>query len=153
MENPSWLFVIATVIAVVGNVIVFRQLVSHIQRKEKNQENWDAEQELIHFIKRIAVVEAIPMILVGLGILQVLNTEEMEIMLPLGLIILIMFFGIIRIFLLRQEVLTDPSTSDHTKKIISIYSTIFICFVDVIPLISIVIFFLPRTLLESLFRF
>jgi hypothetical protein len=147
LQNPLWLFVIASAICVVGIVSAFKQMVSSIVSSvhmEGPELKSLVAREFRRFIVKLAFIETVPMILLCFGMLQVLGSFQIidhpviEPVVPLIVTLLIMAFGGINIFLTRVLTLQDPYLSDSAKQYVANQSIIVLTLSNAIPLISLV---------------
>ncbi|MDR6226188.1 hypothetical protein [Desmospora profundinema] len=141
MENPSWLFVIATAIAVVGIVIIFKQLISRVHEQG---EKFESKKELASFLMKLAMVEGIPIVMIAFGMMQIMETTGIDYVIPLILIFCFLLFGLIQIFLTRQQVNNDPRTPEQVKRLVSGYSILGAAFASAFPIISIALIFMTQ---------
>ncbi|BCU81010.1 hypothetical protein JIR001_07930 [Polycladomyces abyssicola] len=142
LQNPLWLFVIASAICVVGIFFSFKQMVSNIVSSEYSQELFAKEFE--RFIVRLAAIEAVPVLLIAFGILQIFGSFQIidhpvvEPVVPLIVTLLIMAFGAVNIFLTRMQIQQDPHLTDSAKRYVANQSIIVLALVNALPLISLV---------------
>jgi hypothetical protein len=142
LQNPLWLFVIASAICVVGIVFSFKQMVSNIVSSEYSQDLFAKEFE--RFIVRLVAIEAVPVLLIAFGILQIFGSFHIidhpvvEPVVPLIVTLLIMAFGAVNIFLTRMQIQQDPHLTDSTKRYVANQSIIVLALVNALPLISLV---------------
>ncbi len=139
VSNPAWLFVISSAIAVVGIVLSFKLSVSNLLSAENSGEETlraGFQKEFIRFITRLLFIEALPLILTVWGIIQIFDSVEVEVEIPLILVFLILVFGWIQIFLTRSQVMRDPHSSASLNRHVSNFSMITIALASALPLIS-----------------
>lgn len=139
MGNPSWLLAIASIIAVVGVVIVFKPTIARIQAKGEHEEKIDLQQELSPFLLKVSMIEIVPIILVAFGAMQISELTGINFLFPLVLILGALLFGLLMILLSRQEVINNPRISQKGKMLISVFCMIVLSFVTAIPLISVIL--------------
>ncbi|PTM59841.1 hypothetical protein [Desmospora activa] len=139
MENPSWLFALASIIAVVGIVIVFKSFIGRLQAKGEEAEEIDLQREFAPFLLRVSLVEVVPLVLIAVGTMQIFDGTGSDIIFPLVLILGALLFGCINIFLTRQEVINNPRISEKGKMLLNLFCMVAIAFVTAIPLISVII--------------
>lgn len=136
MENPSWLLVLSSGIAVVGMGIIFRQLLSRFQEQG---EAFDLQKELQSFLTKIVMIEAIPIVLIAWAIMQLFEGAEFDFLIPLFILIGLLLFGFIQVFLVRQQVVHDPRLPEKVKRQATGLSSLGYAFITAIPIISIAI--------------
>jgi F0F1-type ATP synthase membrane subunit c/vacuolar-type H+-ATPase subunit K len=141
--NPAWLFVIAAIIADVGILYSFRKLISPIQAnieegKEINMETFQKEQT--RFFIRVAVVEAIPILLIVFGFAQIEQyVGTINVLFPLAIIIAVFLFAVIRVFTIRRDSVGFKNEApESTKNLVNTYVFIGIALLSAIPLVSVV---------------
>ncbi|MBP3950845.1 hypothetical protein [Bacillus suaedae] len=142
--SPAWLFVLATVIAVVGIGFVFRKMMSTleegiIEKQMVTAESFQKEQS--KFFLKIALVEIIPILFVVLGFTQLATYEvatQTEIVLPLAIVIIIAFFGIWSIVISRRQLLSNEDIPEQTKKLVNTSVFIGMAVINAFPIIAIV---------------
>lgn len=142
--SPAWLFVLATVIAVVGIGFVFRKMMSTleegiIEKQSVTAESFQKEQS--KFFLKIALVEIIPILFVVLGFTQLATYEvatQTEIVLPLSIVIIIAFLGIWSIVISRRQLLSNEDIPEQTKKLVHTSVFIGMAVINAFPIIAIV---------------
>jgi MFS family permease len=142
--NPAWFFVIATIIAVFGILFAFKNLMAHIREKiEKGQEvrGESIQQEQTRFFIKVAMVEAIPILLIVFGFMQIGQIDEQahNTLLPILIILGIVSFAFIQILFLKRDMVGhyDPISSE-SKTLVNTLIMIGLAMVSAIPIVSIV---------------
>lgn len=143
MENPSWLFVLAAAIAVIGIVIAFKQLAASLEEKIFNKERSGQEpfqKDLSSFFIKVAIIEAIPIILIVLGFINIETLPDgrdpSDLTIPLFLVIFSFIFGVLNIFLTRGRLLADQNIEGESKAFINTVIFVGIGMVSAIPIIA-----------------
>ncbi|MBB6452055.1 putative membrane protein YecN with MAPEG domain [Salirhabdus euzebyi] len=146
--NPGWLFVLASLIAVVGITISFRQLITRLEDKLRDSEEVNQktfQKDLSRLFIKIMIIESIPIILIFLGFIE-MNYFELtnlfQVYIPLILVLGILVFGLISIFSTRGAVIAMHEIPKDTRGFI--YTLLFIgmALVSAIPIISIISIFM-----------
>ncbi|GAE25180.1 hypothetical protein JCM9140_1159 [Halalkalibacter wakoensis JCM 9140] len=145
MTSAIWLFVLATVIAVIGIVIQFKKLMVQIQTKIDQNENVTTEslqKENSRFFVRVVMVEVIPIVLVILGFILMESMEgamSLSQVLPALLIVIIsLLFGVINVFLAKNQAISNQDVSIQTKATLTTMTFTGMSLVAAFPIISIV---------------
>jgi hypothetical protein len=140
--NPAWLFVIASVIAVVGILFAFRKMMSQLQEKveEGNEINMESfQKEQTRFFIHVAIVEGFPILLIVFGFGQIEHlVEPVNIFIPLVIIIVIFLASLFSVLTLRRDILGYKELSQGLKNIVNTFVFIGLIFLSAIPTISIV---------------
>jgi hypothetical protein len=140
--NPAWLFVIASIIAVIGILFAFRKMMSHIQGKvekgkEINIESFQKEQT--RFFIHVAIVEGFPILLIVFGFVQIEQlVEPVNILIPLVIIIAVFFASLFSVLTLRKDILGYKESSQGLKNPVNTFVFIGLIFLSAIPTVSIV---------------
>ncbi|GGF26199.1 hypothetical protein GCM10010954_26510 [Halobacillus andaensis] len=149
MLKPSWIFVAASLIAVVGIVFCFKKFMNDIQRKMDNKTPIRAEamqKENSRFFISVAIVEIIPVILIVIGFLMIDSLSEAlsgtEAALPLLIIAAIFLFGVINMVLTNKETLTVGTGQNEEKQAITTFTFIGIALTSSIPIVSVIATFM-----------
>lgn len=142
--SPAWLFVLSTLIAVVGIGVVFRKMMSSLEERIIEKQSVTAEsfqKEQSKFFLKIALVEIIPILFVVLGFTQLATyevTTQTEILFPLAIVIIIAFFGVWSIVISRRELFANENISEQTKKLVNTSVLIGLAVINAFPIIAIV---------------
>jgi hypothetical protein len=145
MNYVGWLFVLAAYIAVIGIFVSFRQMLMAIEGKVEKQERIDQtvfQKELSRFFIRVALIETIPIIIIVAGFIQ-MESQQMglgiyDIILQLGLIMIVLFFGVVNIFRIRGRIVSIPYIDGTTRSFVNTLVFIGLGLIAAIPIISIV---------------
>lgn len=149
MLNPGWLFVLASIIAVTGIVISFKQLMRKIESSIEEQSELssrEVKKEQSKFFIKVLMVESIPLVLIILGFMQIGTLteplEQTEVILPFALVVITLGTGIVNIFLSRMRLLADYQVAKPTENIINTITVLGIMLVGAIPIISLTAIFI-----------
>lgn len=144
-ENPSWIFLTATLFAVVLISNVFRNLMVVIDDKLSRGEiknALDIQKKLPQFFFKIAIVEVIPILLIIFGLVKVFDLneklEQSQVLIPLAIVLFSLFLGIRMTFSAKNNVLSHPNMKEDVKQYVNSLSYIGMAFISAIPIISIV---------------
>jgi hypothetical protein len=142
---PGWWFAIASIIAVLGIVFFFKQMVRSVSdHLEKGEEkNISAIQSLLsRFFIKVAIAEVIPIILIIVGFVQSEKwTKEISTMAaytPFIIVILTLLFGNLNVILSRGSLLLFNDSKGQWKGTIDSIIFSAMAVVSAIPIISIV---------------
>lgn len=141
--NPAWLFVLATVIAVLGILYAFKQMIVKIQEKVENGQEVKAEsiqKEQTNFFIKVAMFEAIPILLIVYGFMQIgIEDENYSIILPLIIIAGILIFALVQILALKRDLsVQNDRFSPETIGLVNTLIMIGMAMVSAIPIVSVV---------------
>ena len=88
---------------------------------------------------KVAIIEAIPIILIVLGFMQIgESTGDSNQMIPLTIILLIFVFGIINVMLSKNGLFIRKEIDSSTRNSLNMLNFIGIAFVSSVPLISVI---------------
>jgi Flp pilus assembly protein TadB len=145
MLNPAWLFVSATIIAVVGILLSFKKMMSHFQTKmeeEKDIKGESFQKELTRFFIQVAIVESIPILLIIFGFMQIeVQDGPVNILFPLVIIIAVFLLALISVITIRRDILGFNNTSQDAINLVNTYVYIGLTLLSAFPIISIVALF------------
>lgn len=141
MLNPAWLFVIATIIAVIGILFSFKHMMSHVQSivdgEGLNMELIQKEQT--RFFIKVAISEAIPILLIVYGFTLIGQLKvAVDILIPFIIIIGVFLFALVQILITRRDVLGFREVTTETKTLLNAMIFIGIALVAAIPIVSVV---------------
>jgi hypothetical protein len=145
MTNPTWLFVLASLIAVIGILFSYKQLMAvveeRIERKEiVSQESF--QKEMSRFFIKVPIIEIIPILLVVFGFIQLGEAagtgEVSDIILPFGVILLVFVFAVINVISLRGRVISINEIDSQSKAFVNTLSFIGVALLGALPIISFV---------------
>lgn len=145
MSHIGWLFVLAAYIAVIGIFLSYKQMMGVLSAKiEKGEqvEQSGFQKYIGKFFIRVALIETIPIVLIVAGFIQIGSAapglDFYDIILQLGLVLIILFIGIIQIFRIRSEINSLPGINQMSKGFVNILVFIGLGLISAIPIISIV---------------
>ncbi|MFA9557427.1 hypothetical protein ACERII_08995 [Evansella sp. AB-rgal1] len=145
MSNPSFIFVIASIIAVFGITICLKQLISKVQvelEKKNDISTETVQKENSRFFIKVVLVETIPILLVVYGFNQIASiegTKELSELLPAIILIIITFIvGLFMILMARQQTLSIGDLTANAKGAVNTILFIGISLIGAIPILSIV---------------
>lgn len=147
MLNPAWLFVLAAVIAVLGILFFFKQMMASIQSSFREGQiiNRQAiQKEQTNFFIKVALAEAIPIVFIVVGFAQIdpLGDTIVNIFLPMIIILGTLVFALVQVLRIRNDTLGYGEISAETKNMINTLIFIGIALMSAIPTISIVALFI-----------
>ncbi|WP_442599783.1 hypothetical protein [Neobacillus sp. D3-1R] len=141
MLNPAWLFVIASIIAVIGILFSFKIMMSQIQTIIQDQGlNMEMiQKEQTRFFIKIAISEAVPILLIVYGFTLIGELEEpVNILFPIVIIVGVFLFALVQILLTRRDVLGFHDVNSETKTFLNAMIFIGVAMVAAIPIVSVV---------------
>ncbi|GEN47057.1 hypothetical protein [Alkalibacillus haloalkaliphilus] len=112
--DPIWYFAIASIIAVIGIVIVFGQLSNKLEDQlNQGEVSSDFTQRLTtQLLIRVTIIEIVPILLIVFGFIQLTGTESSVI--PLVLTLVVFAVGLIRL-LSKRDLLKHSNIDKRTK--------------------------------------
>ncbi|WP_226038155.1 hypothetical protein [Aquibacillus saliphilus] len=145
MIGTTWLFVLASTIAVLGILFSYKNLITIIQhRKEHEKLTTEAFQKLQStFFIRIALIEAFPILLIIFGFVQMENNPIVtaDAIFPLLIIMALLSYALINVVITRSDAITDSATTEY-KNFVNTLTIIGFATITGIPAISIISMFL-----------
>jgi hypothetical protein len=141
MVGPAWLFVLAAIIAVLGILAAFKNLMAYVQeRLEANEEiNMQSLQKKQgQFFVRVAMSESIPLILIVCGFILMDSSIDQNIFIPLLLILAVLIFALFQVINIRRNTLGFGETTTELKNIVNTLCFLGGALMCAIPIISIV---------------
>ena len=143
MDNPSWIFVLATVISVLGVAIVYKQFAFSAERKAQNENDRSSiQKDLAKFFIKVSIIEMIPIILVVYGFMKLDSFQSTfsnpEIYVPLGIVILFYLLGFMMISSTTSQIQLIPNINENIKRSFQQYKQIGIGIISAFPIISVV---------------
>ncbi|MDL4841768.1 hypothetical protein [Aquibacillus rhizosphaerae] len=142
MMNPAWLFAIATVIGVFGILMAFKNLMKKVGNKLEQGQSVSTDsikQELTKFFIHVAFAESVPIILIVFAFIQMESvTEEISIIIPLVIILLVESIALINVWAARRDIIGYEKQSNQARNSINSLCFIGIALLSAIPIISMV---------------
>ncbi|MDT8861286.1 hypothetical protein N0O92_13685 [Alkalihalobacillus sp. MEB130] len=143
-----WLFVIATVVAVIGIVFQFKRLMADVSSKLDNREEvttQSIQKENSRFFIRVVMVETIPIILVVIGFIMMESIQGTLVLwdvLPALVIVVITFIaGMINLVIARNHALAGRDVTVQTQAAVTTMTFVGVSLIAALPIISIVAMF------------
>lgn len=141
MLNPAWLFVLAAIIAVLGILAAFKNLMSYVQQKiEANEEVsiQSLQKKQGQFFVKVALSESIPLLLIVFGFMSMDSSNDQNIFIPLILVLAVLIFALFQVFNIRRNALGYGETSKELNNIVNTLSFLGGALLSAIPIICIV---------------
>lgn len=147
-DNPSWFFVLASLIAAIGISIVFKQTISVILTELDRSQDVNTiqllNQQRTSFFIKIAMVEILPMILLACGILFIGDLPELlplsAVFVPILLIIAALAVAGGNLWSSMQAVIAHEGVQNlGLRPHIQIIAFIAVAFAATFPLLSLVV--------------
>jgi len=145
IENPIWLFVIATYIAVIGIFIFYKQLAAVFEQRvlDKQVVNEDNfQKEVSRFFIKVPIIEIVPILLVIYGFIQldeVQGTGRLsDVVIPFGFVLIILLVVIMSVLSIRGRVASIQGIDDQSKKYLNTLTFISIPLLAALPIIAFV---------------
>jgi hypothetical protein len=143
MINPAWLFVLATIIAVLGILAAFKNLMVFVQQKMEANEEFNMQtlqKKQGQFFIRVALSESIPLVLIVYGFMLMDSTKNQPSSIPLIIILAVLIFAFFQVITIRRNTLgyDNDNISTETKTIVNTLCFLGGALMSAIPIISIV---------------
>ncbi|MRH43631.1 hypothetical protein GH741_13215 [Aquibacillus halophilus] len=146
MIAPAWLFVLASTIAVLGILYAYKNIITIIQIRNENENLTTGAYSKLQssFFLRVALIEAIPILLVIFGFIQMQsNDTSNNVALPLLTIIAILSYAFFNVFVSRNDALTNSADDpEEYKNFINTLTFTGLAMIMGVPAISVVGMFL-----------
>ncbi|MFS0723089.1 hypothetical protein [Paenibacillus sp. 1P07SE] len=150
LANPSWYFVIASVIAVVGIIIVYKQMITFILTEVDRRPDIPLlsllnKQRTAFFIK-LPIIELIPILLVAVGFMNVIDIPAslsfLDIAVPLAIVIGLLAGGVISIWMTTSVALSHVEVQGQgMTQSFKAMAILAIALMGAIPMTSLAAFF------------
>ncbi|KHF39956.1 hypothetical protein [Halalkalibacter okhensis] len=148
-----WVFVIATLIAVIGIVFQFKKLMSEVARKLDNNEEVTTQtlqKENNRFFIKVVMIEAIPIMLVVLGFILIESIQSplnlIDILPALVILGITFLAGVVNVFMGQKQIFSERDVTSQAKAAITSMTFVGVSLIAAFPIISFVAMF---TLLTS----
>jgi F0F1-type ATP synthase membrane subunit c/vacuolar-type H+-ATPase subunit K len=139
--SASWLFVLASAIAVVGISFAFNKMMQQVQEKVEKGEQLDLntmQAAQTKFFIQVAMAEAIPIFIIVYAFTLIGQVVETNVMVPLVVIIGILIVAFVSILRIRKDMIGAPKISQETVGMVNTLFFIGAALLSAIPIISIV---------------
>jgi F0F1-type ATP synthase membrane subunit c/vacuolar-type H+-ATPase subunit K len=141
MINPAWLFVLATIIAVLGILAAFKNLMAYVQQKIEAKEEVNMlslQKKQGQFFIKVALSESIPLILIVFGFMLMDSLENHNPFIPLVIIMAVLIFALFQVLTIRRNTLGYEEASTEIKTNVNTLCFLGGALISAIPIISIV---------------
>ena len=139
--SASWLFVLASAIAVVGITFAFNKMMQQVQEKVDKGEKLDLitmQAAQTKFFIQVAMAEAIPIFIIVYAFTLMGKVVEPNIMVPLIVIIGILVVAFVFLLRIRRDMMGAPQMSQESVGMVNTLFFIGAALLSAIPIISIV---------------
>ncbi|SHS15167.1 ATP synthase F0, C subunit [Mycobacteroides abscessus subsp. abscessus] len=139
--SASWLFVLASAIAVVGISFAFNKMMQQVQDKVEKGEHLDLntmQAVQTKFFIQVAIAEAIPILIIVYAFTLIGQVVEKNIIVPLVVIIGILVVAIVSLLRIRRDIMGSPRMNQQAVGMINTLFFIGAALLSAIPIISIV---------------
>lgn len=145
LENPAWLFALATIIACLGIITVFSNMMNRLAEiiNEDDEANL-LQREMTRFFIKIVIIEIIPIVLLIVGITKInqFNGTLNDMIVPLIVTVIIFLFSLVVIFFTARRVQNTPDISSFLKNQVSTFMMMGIAISSTFPLIAFIMIYL-----------
>ena len=141
--NPAWFFVIASVVAVLGIGVAFKQLMEKVAVIIEEHEHVTSETFMkvqSTFFLRIVIIEIIPILLVIVAFIQLSTYEasaQTGLVIPFVLVVLCMVLGVGSVLVAKNQIRLNEQ-AEMAKRFVTSFVYIGIALINAFPIISIV---------------
>lgn len=145
MLDPIWSLLIASALGVIGGLIPYKLLVSHLGESSSEEEFLARrEQAYNRFIIRYFIAQAIPFLFFGYGMYAILlegsvSAGATDVIPFLVAAVLIALFGALSVYLTVSPFLRDPHFSDEMRNLMKNTRLIGYTLITTIPEVSILL--------------
>lgn len=139
--STSWLFVLASVIAVVGISFAFNKMMQQVQENVDKGEKLDLntmQAVQTKFFIQVAMAEAIPIFIIVYAFTLMGQVVESNIMVPLVVIIGILVVAFVFLVRIRRDIMAIPKMNQESVGMVNTLFFIGAALLSAIPIISIV---------------
>ncbi|MEK3989978.1 MULTISPECIES: hypothetical protein [Robertmurraya] len=139
--SASWLFVLASAIAVVGISFAFNKMMQQVQDKVEKGEHLDLntmQAVQTKFFIQVAIAEAIPILIIVYAFTLIGQVVEKNIIVPLVVIIGILVVAMVSLLRIRRDIMGSPRMNQQAVGMINTLFFIGAALLSAIPIISIV---------------
>lgn len=139
--STSWLFVLASVIAVVGISFAFNKMMQQVQENVDKGEKLDLntmQAVQTKFFIQVAMAEAIPIFIIVYAFTLMGQLVESNIMVPLVVIIGTLVVAFVFLFRIRRDIMATPKMNQESVGMVNTLFFIGAALLSAIPIISIV---------------
>lgn len=139
MLDPIWSLVIASAIAVIGGIVVYKQMVAHLSESASGEDFQARRQQAYSgFVARFLVVELVSLPFLIYGVYHIVSgmVESTDVTLPLMVVLLMVLFGALSLYFTTSQITRDPHASDEVKNITNSMMMIGFGLITSFPVIS-----------------
>lgn len=139
--SASWLFVLASAIAVVGISFAFNKMMQQVQEKVEKGEQLDLntmQAVQTKFFIQVAMAEAIPILIIVYAFTLIGQVVETNVVVPLVVIIGILVVAFVSLLRIRRDMMGDPKMSQESVGMVNTLFFIGAALLSAIPIVSIV---------------
>ena len=139
--SASWLFVLASAIAVVGISFAFNKMMQQVQEKVEKGEQLDLntmQAAQTKFFIQVAMAEAIPILIIVYAFTLIGQVVETNVVVPLVVIIGILVVAIVFLLRIRRDMMGAPKMNQESVGMVNTLFFIGAALLSAIPIVSIV---------------
>lgn len=139
--SASWLFVLASAIAVVGISFAFNKMMQQVQEKVEKGDQLDLntmQAAQTKFFIQVAMAEAIPIFIIVYAFTLIGQVVEENIIVPLVVIIGILVVALVSLLRIRRDIIGSPMMNQQSVGMVNTLFFIGAALLSAIPIISIV---------------
>ncbi len=139
--SASWLFVLASAIAVVGISFAFNKMMQQVQEKVEKGDQLDLntmQAAQTKFFIQVAMAEAVPIFIIVYAFTLIDQVVEKNIIVPLVVIIGILVVAMVSLLRIRRDIMGSPRMNQQSVGMVNTLFFIGAALLSAIPIISIV---------------
>ncbi|AYA76304.1 hypothetical protein DOE78_13090 [Bacillus sp. Y1] len=139
--SASWLFVLASAIAVVGISFAFNKMMLQVQEKVEKGEQLDLntmQAAQTKFFIQVAMAEAIPILIIVYAFTLIGQVVETNVVVPLVVIIGILVVAFVSLLRIRRDMMGAPKMNQESVGMVNTLFFIGAALLSAIPIVSIV---------------
>jgi F0F1-type ATP synthase membrane subunit c/vacuolar-type H+-ATPase subunit K len=139
--SVSWLFVIASAIAVVGISFAFNKMMQQVQETLGKGEKLDLntmQAAQTKFFIQVAMAEAIPILIIVYAFTLMDQVNETNVIVPLLVIVGILVIAYVSLLRIRRDIIGIPNLPKESVGMVNTLFFIGAALLSAIPIISIV---------------
>jgi hypothetical protein len=139
--SASWLFVLASAIAVVGISFAFNKMMQQVQEKVEKGEQLDLntmQAAQTKFFIQVAMAEAIPILIIVYAFTLIGQVDETNVVIPLVVIFGILVVAFVSLLRIRRDMMGAPKMNQESVGMVNTLFFIGAALLSAIPIVSIV---------------
>lgn len=144
MLDPTWFLVMASALAVIGGVLVYKQSVSQLAECASEEEFLSRRpQAYLRFFVKFVVVEFVSLPFLIYGMYQIVSgmAGSTDVTYQLLAVVLTLLFGVLSVYFTSSQIVKDPNVSDMMKKYAIHHMILGLGLIHAFPVVSLAFLF------------